>query len=66
MNDYDAHAWTLSPGVARKFARRFTEGGNSRPVLEVTIGQTELLDKALFYTNKRSEDEVFFEQDPRR
>lgn len=55
---YPATAWTLDKDIAVKFAKRFAK--SPREVLAVTSSTRDLYTNAMFYTNARNEQELYF------
>ena len=58
--DYQANAWTLKFTVAEFFAERFATNKKARAILKLKLSGKEIKERALFYTNSRSEEEVYF------
>ena len=61
--DYQANAWTFKFTTAQFFAERFVnnkDGQKSRPILKLKLSGREIKEQALFYTNKRGEEEIYF------
>lgn len=63
-DDYQANAWTLDHAIALKFARRFAKPSNYREIWVTTMPYRQVIRQAAFYTDHRSESEVYFVDPP--